>query len=245
MRLKILTLVLLIIFILSSTACGFNKQNTQGTDVITGTVTEANSTENESSTAKQQDSSKQESSSKNDNQETLQTNTGDDIQSILEKRGMEALTLIKAKDMEKLSQMIHPDKGIRFSPYGHVFMDTDLVFKTDSIKNLLSDQKKYIWGNYDGSGEPIKLTFEDYYKEFLYDADFITAKEIGYNKILGSGNIIINNFEVYPHSQMVEYHFSGFDPKYEGMDWRSLRLVFEKKGTTWYLVGIIHDQWTI
>jgi UDP-N-acetyl-2-amino-2-deoxyglucuronate dehydrogenase len=31
----------------------------------------------------------------------------------------------------------------------------------------------------------------------------------------------------------------------EGMDWRSLRLVFEKKNDIWYLVGIIHDQWTI
>jgi hypothetical protein len=38
---------------------------------------------------------------------------------------------------------------------------------------------------------------------------------------------------------------SGFDPEYEGMDWRSLRLVFEKKNDIWYLVGIIHDQWTI
>jgi (p)ppGpp synthase/HD superfamily hydrolase len=44
---------------------------------------------------------------------------------------------------------------------------------------------------------------------------------------------------------MVEYHFSGFDPKYEGMDWRSLRLVFEEKDNIWHLVGIIHDQWTI
>jgi hypothetical protein len=29
------------------------------------------------------------------------------------------------------------------------------------------------------------------------------------------------------------------------MDWRSLRLVFEEQGGSWYLVGIVHDQWTI
>jgi hypothetical protein len=29
------------------------------------------------------------------------------------------------------------------------------------------------------------------------------------------------------------------------MDWRSLRLVFMQDGGTWYLAGIIHDQWTI
>ena len=43
----------------------------------------------------------------------------------------------------------------------------------------------------------------------------------------------------------MEYHFPGIDPKFEGMDWRSLRLVFEQKNCTWYLVGIIHAQWTI
>lgn len=43
----------------------------------------------------------------------------------------------------------------------------------------------------------------------------------------------------------VEYHFPGFEKKYEGKDWKSLRLVFEKKNDRWYLVGIVHDQWTI
>jgi len=43
----------------------------------------------------------------------------------------------------------------------------------------------------------------------------------------------------------VEYHFPGIDPQYGGLDWRSLRLVFQQSGGEWYLVGIIHDQWTI
>jgi hypothetical protein len=29
------------------------------------------------------------------------------------------------------------------------------------------------------------------------------------------------------------------------MDWQSLRLVFEETAGNWYLVGIVHDQWTI
>jgi hypothetical protein len=29
------------------------------------------------------------------------------------------------------------------------------------------------------------------------------------------------------------------------MDWRSLRLFLEQKDGTWYLVGIVHGQWTI
>jgi hypothetical protein len=29
------------------------------------------------------------------------------------------------------------------------------------------------------------------------------------------------------------------------MNWASLRLVFERSGNKWYLVGISHDEWTI
>jgi hypothetical protein len=43
---------------------------------------------------------------------------------------------------------------------------------------------------------------------------------------------------------IVEYYFPGFDLQLQGMDWRSLRLVFTLYDNTWYLVGIIHDQWT-
>ncbi|NLE25228.1 MAG: hypothetical protein GX625_07790, partial [Clostridiaceae bacterium] len=82
-------------------------------------------------------------------------------------------------------------------------------------------------------------------KIFIYDVDFASAEKIGYNEILGHGNTLENSAEVYKDSMVVEYHFPGLDPQYEGMDWRSLRIVFEKHNDTWYLVGIIHDQWTI
>ena len=50
---------------------------------------------------------------------------------------------------------------------------------------------------------------------------------------------------IYPKSIVVEYYYDGFDPQYEGMDWQSLRLVFESEADRWVLVGIIHDEWTI
>ena len=42
----------------------------------------------------------------------------------------------------------------------------------------------------------------------------------------------------------IDYHFSGFDQKLNGMDWVSLRLVFEKQNGQYFIVAIIHDQWT-
>ncbi|HHV97046.1 MAG TPA: hypothetical protein GXX37_11340 [Clostridiaceae bacterium] len=180
-----------------------------------------------------------------DKADALQADTEEYIKSIIEERAREVLTAIKNYDMSKLADAIHPDKGIRFSPYGYVDVDNDLVFTAEEVRNLDSDSKTYLWGYYDGSGEPITLNFSDYYKKFIYDVDFLNAEQVGYNKILGQGNSLNNSSEVYKNSIIVEYHFSGFDPQYNGMDWRSLRLAFEKKGDIWYLVAIIHDQWTI
>jgi len=157
----------------------------------------------------------------------------------------EAINALKDKDMEKISKLVHPEKGVRFSPYAFVDVKNDLVFSAADVKDLFSDTTIYTWGSYDGTGDPIKLTFEGYYEKFIYDADFANAEQVGYNEILGKGNTIENSAEVYKDSVVVEYHFSGIDPKYEGMDWRSLRIVFEKFEDAWYIVGIIHDQWTI
>jgi len=49
----------------------------------------------------------------------------------------------------------------------------------------------------------------------------------------------------YPTASFVEFHFTGFDPQYGGIDWSSLRLVFENVGGNWLLIGIVHDGWTI
>ena len=68
---------------------------------------------------------------------------------------------------------------------------------------------------------------------------------IGNNTAIGSGNIIDNVPTEYPDGEFVEFHFTGFDSQYEGMDWRSLRLVFEEHAGAWHLVGIVHGQWTI
>ncbi|MBI3019616.1 MAG: hypothetical protein HYY61_06990 [Deltaproteobacteria bacterium] len=152
---------------------------------------------------------------------------------------------IQNKDFDTLSKLVHPDKGVRFSPYTYVEIEKDIVFTIDQIKNFFQDTQKYVWGEYDGSGEPMEFTPSEYYKRFIYDQDFAKAKEIEINKVIGQGNTTNTISKVYPEASFVEYHFPGFDPKYSGMDWRSLRLVFEQKNGQWFLIGIVHDEWTI
>jgi hypothetical protein len=156
----------------------------------------------------------------------------------------DVLLALKNRDMQKLSSFVHPTRGVRFSPYASVDLKKDLVFSTQKISNLLHDKQSYHWGAFDGSGEPIQLSFEEYYKKFIYDADFINAVTIANNYRAGNGNSIDNIKQAYPNAVFIEYHFPGFDKQYSGIDWKSLRLVFEKKNDIWYLIGIVHDQWT-
>ena len=160
-------------------------------------------------------------------------------------RATETTQAIKLGDFSKFSTYVHPQKGVRFSPYTYVNLEKDLLFSVDKIKTASEDKTKYTWGVYDGIGTPITLTFNEYFKRFVYSHDFINAPEISYNRTLGKGNTINNISVVYPNSAVVEYHFPEFDPKFGGMDWESLRLVFEELNANWYLVGVVHDEWTI
>ncbi len=177
--------------------------------------------------------------------ETLESQTNLTQQGSLLSEAFTVIDLLKNMDIVGLSSHIHPTKGVRFSPYSYVDLQNDQVFNSGQIASAWTGANVYSWGSYDGSGEAIMKTFVDYYGDFVYDVDFANPHIIGNNVVVGTGNMI-NNVDVsYPGGEFVEFHFTGFDPQYEGMDWKSLRLVFEDYGGTWYLVGIVHDQWTI
>ena len=53
-----------------------------------------------------------------DKADALQADTQEYIKSIIEERSKGVLAAIKNYDLEKLANAIHPDKGVRFSPYG-------------------------------------------------------------------------------------------------------------------------------
>lgn len=60
----------------------------------------------------------------------------------------------------------------------------------------------------------------------------------------GQKSIHTNVSQVYPAGEFVEFYFAGFDTEFGGVDWGSLRLIFEQLDDGWYLVGIVHYQTT-
>lgn len=175
---------------------------------------------------------------------TVGTLSPNEAKQVIAKKAQATVLALKNKDTKALQRLAHPKKGIRFTPYATVDLKNDIVFNRASIAKAFEDQKVYEWGVYDGIGGPIKLTFADYYKTFIFNRDYSRPERVGYNEVVEQGNSIINIREVYPSSVFVEYNFSQ---NMEGniMGWSSLRLVFEKHLGKWYLIGIIHDEWTI
>lgn len=151
---------------------------------------------------------------------------------------------LQKQDIGTLSSYIHPEKGLLFSPYAHIEKETAMTFQAGELP-ALEDPAVYEWGSFDGSGEPISMTFGDYYKKFVYDQNFAEAEEVGRNEVLGQGNTLVNITEIYPDSTFFDYYFSGFNPEYGGMDWESLIVVLDKHNGAWYACAIVHSQWTI
>ena len=165
--------------------------------------------------------------------------------SSIKKRAEKVIQAIASKDFETLSEYVHPEKGVRFTPYTYVSIKNDIVFAKEKVDDFFQDDNIYLWGNYDGSGEPIRLNPSGYYQEFIYSKDFKQAEEVGYNEVLSQGNMLENQFEVYKNPIIVEYYLPGEEEKYSGLDWQSLRLVFEYYEGEWMLTGLIHNEWTI
>lgn len=154
------------------------------------------------------------------------------------------VALMSAENYADLSAYVDPVEGIRISPYQYVDTTNDIVLMASEVA-VWDTLPLMTWGTYDGSGEPIELTGYDYFHQFVYGADFNSAPYIGQNTVLSTGNMINSIMSTYPGASFVEFYYDGFDPIYEGMDWQSLTVVMKDIGGQWYLVGIVHGQWTI
>lgn len=155
------------------------------------------------------------------------------------------LEKFEKKQYAALADYFHPLEGIRFSPYGYVDTTQDQRIGRDQFLALLGNRSKRLWGTMDGSGDSIYVNIEGYFKRFVYDVKFLRPEKRSLNKFLGTGNSLNNLSKIYPGLPFTESYFSGFEKKYGGMDWRTLRIVFKKHEGKYYVVGVVHDQWTI
>ena len=126
---------------------------------------------------------------------------------------------------------------------GRVFPESD--HSSDVIRALEQDQTTYVWGLEDGRGLPIQMTMAQYLDRYVWDADYTRAPELGIDQIITGGNALENLAEAYKGCRFVDFCYPSADPVNDGLDWSSLKLVFQAGEHSWYLVGIVHGEWTI
>jgi hypothetical protein len=168
-----------------------------------------------------------------------------EAQQLVGGRVASTLDALKRRDSPGLAALAHPTKGVRFSPYSFVNFSRDVVLTRQELANIYADTKTRVWGVTDGKGDDIVGTFSDYSRQYVWSRDFIAAPKTAYNKTIGSGNTTDNTAQVHPDAILFEAYDPGPDPAMESVQWQCLRLLFEADGGTWYLVGVVHGQWTI
>src|SRR5208282_3238008 len=121
----------------------------------------------------------------------------------------------------------------------------DRIYQRGHLEDLFSGKQVYVWGHEDGSDKPMRLTPPQYVERFVLNRDFRHADEIHFNEYITRGNTKNNIAEVYPGSKTVEYFIRpSVVNGAPSNDWVALTFIFENAGHRWYLVGIVHDQWT-
>lgn len=154
-------------------------------------------------------------------------------------------SLLEQGEYEALSSFVHPEKGVRFTPYSTVDFQLDRVLTGQQLKTDPLDDTVHHWGIQDGSGFPLTLTTAEYFAQFVVPMKYTMAPYVALDTVLISGNSLENITEAYPEGHFVDFSFRGIDPDFGGIDWSSLKLVFEPVEDSYFLVGVVRGQWTI
>lgn len=153
---------------------------------------------------------------------------------------------LDTRSFGRLAALVHPEEGVRFSPYAHVDPGEQVTLGPEDLRSAARGETlERTWGRFDGSGEPIELAFREYVDRFVCDAPYLEKGVVAVDERQGRGNTRDNAAAAYPDARIVEYHIPGSDAAGGELAWRSLRMAFEQIEGHWYLVGVIHDQWTI
>lgn len=171
--------------------------------------------------------------------------SSDISQQTLRQQALRIQRALVNKDFSRITNDIHPTRGVRFSMYAYIRPETDKVFSRGQYAQYLQQSNiRFTWGEKDGTGDLLITPLPDYLSNWVAASAFDQNAEISINSSKAMGNSINNLNKIYQNSDFVEFYSNGSE-KYSGMDWRAMRLVFEEYQGKRYLVAVINDQWTV
>lgn len=154
----------------------------------------------------------------------------------------EVLEAIHSQNFSLLSSFADPNEGVTFTPFSTVDRSANVTLSAKDLSSAASNSDDYIWGVTVGGNEPVRLTISEFFSECLWDADFNSSSTIGVDTVLYSGNAVENVADAYPDCRFVDFYLPGQGADNE--NWFSLKLVFSRHHGEWYLIGVVHSEWT-
>lgn len=164
-------------------------------------------------------------------------------QQTLKQQALRIQRALANNDFARITNDIHPTRGVRFSMYAYVRLDTDKVFRREQYAQYLQSKIRFTWGELDGTGEALVVPLPEYLSTWIEAKKYNNAR-ITINAFESRGNMINNVNKAYPKSDVVDFHYKG-TAEYDGMDWRGMRLVFDEHQGKRYLIAIVNDRWTV
>ncbi len=157
----------------------------------------------------------------------------------------QVLVALKAKDYQKLQTLTSSD-GLSLNEYPDSLDLTKNDVTQSEISKIPTNTTIKLWGYTDGKGDPINLTVGNYIDKWIYNKDYLDAPKIEVNKIMKIAGNTPNEIMTYSGGRnFVAFHFNGFDPKYSGLDWTTMYLIFDLQNGEYKLRAIVKDNWTI
>ena len=165
-------------------------------------------------------------------------------QQTLRQQALRIQRALANNDYARITNDIHPTRGLRFSMYAYVRPESDKVFSRDQFAQYLQEPEvRFTWGERDGTGEPLITPLPEYLDTWI-DASKFNETTPSVNEFKHSGNMINNLNKIYQNSDFVEFYYKGTE-EFGGMDWRIMRLVFDDYQGKRYLVAIVNEEWTV
>lgn len=149
-------------------------------------------------------------------------------------------TLAALKDPAELATLVG-SQGLTLSPFASITEETLTLSKEEIATQADQDRN---WGTTSGEGAAIVLTLNEYLDGVRSRAALVSTVEIGYDEIIGGGNSINNIAAVFPDATVVEYNHPGTN-FFGGLDWTSVRFVFDDDNGALVLRALVSDQWEI
>ena len=155
----------------------------------------------------------------------------------------DVLAAFQAGDGKRLALLVHPKKGVRFSPSAYVDLDKDIVMSRHQVEAFWADSNIYVWGYAEGTGDAIEMTPAAYAKRYILDRDYSNPLAVNVSDDQMPGSTTLDNAaDVYPMAIRVQYFIDpGVGTLKEGENWTALRLVFDNAQDSRLLIAVIHD----